>query len=521
MPFSNPAPASRASAALLVLCASLYTLPATAQPVEVWRNNSDWRQSNHLWRNYTESRQSGGLMQDFSFMRLDTAEEADPRSPAWAREQQYLAAVADPAKRLAYARQHASQDKGRGHYLEAACYVVGDCGVKPDLAQAMAAARRGTAAGHLPSMVLLGQGLVLGRGVAANPKEGLEWLRRAAERGDREACFLLGQAAYRGRGMKQDFVQARDWLLKAAELPAAAGLLGTLYGWLLPQTDAALEARYLRQAAEGGDLLGAAWWGERLLTGNEHVKKDKAGARLYLKRAADAGIASAMAQWADLLRQGDHADGARPEPQQARALLEAAAAEGDPRALYAMGEAHQEGWLGWPASATAAEPWMVKAAAAGQWQAMGWLTSYHHAAGRAAEARRYNDMAVQAGSPRGYYNRGMAEWEGLWGYIANDQRALSWFVKSAEAGYAEGHRMAARLLLTSPAAGNEGPRGCRHALAAAEATGARDAMVWTGQCLEFGLGGTTDLPKAIDWYRRAAAAGSESAQRQLTRLGVR
>lgn len=520
----NPTPAHPSRPAwqrLATVAALLLPLLAWSQPVEVWRNNSDWRKSDHLWRNYNDSRKPTGLMQDFSFLRPDAAEDADPRSAQWEREKQFRAALADPSKRLAYARQYAAQDKGRGHYMEALCWLEGNCGQKADAKQAMAAARRGAAAGHAKSMVLVGEGLRKGIGVAANPSEALKWFRQAGELGDKDGWYFLGRAAFQGEGMAENLVQARDWFLKADELPAAAGFLGVLYGRFLEPIDPVKSAHYLRRSAEGGDLMGAAFWGELLLDGSDAVKPDLAAARPYLKLAAEAGLSSAMTRWAELLREGTQAEGAQPDPAQARAMLEGAAAQGNPRALFDIGQAHEKGWLGWLADAKAAEPWVLKSANAGYWKAADWLTLHYHQANRPAEARRYNDMGVSLGSYRAYFNRGMAEYDGLWGYAENEKAALEWFIKSSELPYAEGHRMAARILLTGPAELKDGPRGCRHAQAAAELGGNPQTMLWTAQCLEFGLGGHSDRPAAIAWYRKAAEAGYAAAQNHLKRLGLK
>lgn len=521
MPLSNPHTARSAGAALLALCASLYALPANAQPVEVWRNNSDWRQSNHLWRNYNQSRQPQALITDLSFLRLDTAEGGDLRGEAWQREADYRAALADPRKRLAYARQHGAKDKGRGHYMTAACYLQGDCGEPADLAQALAAARRGAEAGHARSMTLLAEAQMLGRGVPANPAQALQGFRRAAEAGDRRAWFKLGQSAFRGQGMPQDFAQAREWLQKAGDDPEAWGLLGVLHGrGLGGPEDAALEARYLRQAAEAGDLLGRAQYGELLFHGSDEVEPDRAAARPHLQAAAEAGLASSMALWADLLRKGEHVAGGSPQPAQARAMLEAAAAQGNDGALFDLGLAQATGQLGYTADAEAGRRLMAKAADAGSRPALDWLTHHHHSAGQGTEARRYNDKAVLAGTARGYFNRGMAELEGFWGLAADQPTAVGWFQKSAVLGYIGAHQKLAEIFLVGLLGQKDGVTGCFHAQVAA-AGGSKDAYLWAGQCLEHGLGGRVDKAQALQWYRRAAAAGSESAQRQLTRLGVR
>jgi hypothetical protein len=64
---------------------------------------------------------------------------------------------------------------------------------------------------------MVGYGLSNGRGVAANPVDGVKWTRQAAEQGHVTALNNLGVAYRDGNGVERDPVEAYKWLSLSAE----------------------------------------------------------------------------------------------------------------------------------------------------------------------------------------------------------------------------------------------------------------------------------------------------------------
>ena len=125
------------------------------------------------------------------------------------------------------------------------------------------AARKGDAAAQYK----IGESYDLGRGVAQDYKEAVQWYRRSAEQGNAQAQFALGEMYKNGDGVAKDLVQAVHWYRLAAEQgnPGAQLLLGVLYesGLGVP-LDFKEAAKWYRQSAAQGDaraqlLLGVCY----------------------------------------------------------------------------------------------------------------------------------------------------------------------------------------------------------------------------------------------------------------------
>jgi TPR repeat protein len=89
------------------------------------------------------------------------------------------------------------------------------------------------------------------------------------------------------------------------------------------------------------------------------------------------------------------------------------------------------------------------------------------------------------------------------------KEAPTWFLKSAQQGFAPAQRTYGKLV-----ANNNPPEGERWLLRAAE-RGDADAEMWLGAAYEQNWFGTVDLQESIKWYRKAAEAGQVDAQMLL------
>ena len=128
--------------------------------------------------------------------------------------------------------------------------------------------RRGAAEGNVNSMKLLGAMLESGingnegQGVAANPREALEWYRKASETGDIEAAKREGILVATGRGTAADPQEALEIFRRAGvdvdsigalrELPA---LSKAVRAWMVASyVDIALRVQlYPKEALRRGD----------------------------------------------------------------------------------------------------------------------------------------------------------------------------------------------------------------------------------------------------------------------------
>lgn len=89
------------------------------------------------------------------------------------------------------------------------------------------------------------------------------------------------------------------------------------------------------------------------------------------------------------------------------------------------------------------------------------------------------------------------------------KEAPTWFLKSAQQGFAPAQRKYGKLV-----AGDNPPEGERWLLRAAE-QGDAEAEMWLGTAYEQNWFGSVDLQESIKWYHKAAAAGQVDAQMLL------
>ena len=151
--------------------------------------------------------------------------------------------------------------------------------------------RAAAAAGEVEAQALLGQILLEGYGIQADPTLALTWFDIAAERGHAMACNMAGRCHEHGWGCAADPARAADYYRRAADLGLdwgmynLANLLATGRGVVQDHT---IAYRLYRQAAELGHAKSMNLTG-RCLEDGCGVARDLAAAHAWYARSAEAG----------------------------------------------------------------------------------------------------------------------------------------------------------------------------------------------------------------------------------------
>jgi TPR repeat protein len=299
----------------------------------------------------------------------------------------------------------------------------------PDVARLML--KKAADAGYAPAMAKLAE---------ASGNDAM--LRAAAELGDTSAMLRLGG----------------EWLRKAADSgnrEALARLGRTEEAAARGHTPSLVKLGRFEEAARLGDPEGLYRFGLSLA--------DKAEGSRWIQRAAEAGHAAAMRELGLRYRDGS---GAPVDAETSVRWLRAAAAAGDPQALYENGDARSAAEKGYaPAMVRLAEEtgdraWLERAAAAGYANAWTKLGNPE----RAAAAGDPEAKVLLADKDR------------------NAKNAYRLYVEAARSGYAPG-------------------------------------MLRAGDCHMEGRGASRSEIDAVNWYRQAARAGSREALDKLAKLG--
>ena len=247
-------------------------------------------------------------------------------------------------------------------------------------------------------------------------------------------------------------------------------------GMVSPDEADASSLEALRVAAEAGNPQ-AMWSLADLLIRGAGGEKDEEAAYAWYLRAADLGDAVGMEGAANCLLNGV---GAEKDEAAACAWYLRAAEAGNAHAMFMAGACSEDG-IGTEKDEAAAYAWYLRAADAGY--GLAW---YHLSrccllgigtpadpAASFANMRRF----AETGDPEGMYNLAMMLQRGF-GTEEDPEAAYAWYRKAADAGDAR-------------------------------------AMYWTGWCVENGYGVSDP---ALEWYEKAAAAGSEEGREAVLRL---
>src|SRR5215469_11803376 len=95
----------------------------------------------------------------------------------------------------------------RSAYILSAFFLL----CRPAVADDLAALRREAEAGDVQAEFMLGQRLLDGKGVPANPAQGAQWIGKAAAQGDGLSQFELATMYEFGRGLPRDHQKALVW----------------------------------------------------------------------------------------------------------------------------------------------------------------------------------------------------------------------------------------------------------------------------------------------------------------------
>ena len=215
--------------------------------------------------------------------------------------------------------------------------------------------------GDKPSQADLAN-LALAGDVSAQTLETRQWFEHAANAGDLVAAFNFAVSLAQGVGVERDERRAMAWLRRAAP----------------------------------GVPLARYWYGRMLVEGRGLDAGDPAEGRVWLTRAADAGVVDAQVMLGEIMVNGR---GGPHDCDAARALFEKAARQGHAGAMFALGvlaDGRRE-----VAARTAAQDWFRRAAEHGHPYAALMLGRYL-ARGLAGttdlvEARRWLEAARAAG----------------------------------------------------------------------------------------------------------------------------
>lgn len=160
--------------------------------------------------------------------------------------------------------------------------------------------------GNPEAQYLLGHMLDLGLGTNPDAPSALGWFLKAAEQGHQEAALRAGLAYLEGRGVDPDPEKGVAYLERAAAFgyhPGELALGKALLLGALGEGHGAEAVRWLACAADGGDGEAAEILGVVLANGTPEIARDLPRAVRYLQRAQKAGRTAA----AQLLAQLDPA----------------------------------------------------------------------------------------------------------------------------------------------------------------------------------------------------------------------
>lgn len=310
-----------------------------------------------------------------------------------------------------------------------------------------------------------------GFGLEQNSAEAMKWARRSAEQNYPHANYAVGsielskESELLSRGKKDDVSAlhrtALEYFQKSAETGSALGMLsaGILSNALGDKQQALM---YFSKSADLGNGQASYRLGNELLSG-ANLPRDEAKAFVLLLRSAETGNENAMFAISRLYLMGVGTD---PDEAEFHFWLERAASLGQPASMRVLGHLKRG------KDDIASRNWFLKAAMAGDPEAMGW-------AGGA--------LIYGFGGPK------------------DVDQGLAWLRRGLE----QKDRYAAFLLgvCYDEAMGVQKnlEEAFKHFLMAAE-LGMPQAMTNVGTCYIDGKGIKRDEQKAVEWYRRAIEA---------------
>jgi uncharacterized protein len=327
----------------------------------------------------------------------------------------------------------------------------------PHIAQMMELAR----AGHTLPQHFVGTFYAAGRDLPYDMGEAARWWRKSADHGYPEAQFSLGTLYLSGNGVVKDLGTAAQWFQKAAEQrhPGAQFGLGVLHltPGALREASTAEGAKWIRAAAQGNHLPAQFSLGSLLFIGM-HVPKDSTAGVTWMRKAAEKKHVQAQLKLGLAYQEGN---GVSKDPVEAARWIRKAAENGIPLAMGILAGLLYEG-TGVAADQAESLKWRVIAAECGDQIAR--------------ETLRTMGLPIPEEAPRHSISPEQTHMTTPW---PSDppifEPSLHGLKRLADSGIA-----AAQFALGE-------------------------------QCLQGGFG-RPDRPKAMEWFRRAAAKGHFDAQ---------
>jgi TPR repeat protein/transglutaminase-like putative cysteine protease len=399
------------------------------------------------------------------------------------KDPDYLAGMAasvsnDYAAAISKWRAAAARTDAYAQYQLALVHYNGD-GVKTDYAEALRWARMAADQDIPGAMNLLGNLYDDGLGVPRDSAQGAVWHQRAAEQFDRHGMFNLGNHYLYGRGpIGKDPVKAFPYLRQSAELEhaQAQAALARMYfeGWGVAVDDTQA-LFWASQASDHGDTDGKFQLAKLYELGRGVSSKDPARAAKFMRAAAEAGNAKAMAGLAYYFQEGV---GEAKNPKLAFAWFEKAGKAGNCIGRTMTGYFFRDG-IGVGADSAKALALLEKAALSGC------LAAY----------RFLRDMFLDGiGTPK------------------DPARGWAFALQGAEAGDPDSQQFVAiRMQFGSGAKGGSDAERDYAGAARWYRKAADQGMLLSlnnlGDLYENGLGVTQDYSQAVKLYRQAATAG--------------
>lgn len=389
-----------------------------------------------------------------------------------------------------------------------------------------------------------------GKGVPLDEKKAVELYQIAAQKGSARALCSLGIAYFEGQGVETNNSLAIEYLEKsiAAGNESAANILAIIYKHADKlKIDATKAFAFLLARAEEGNAEAQYQVAEAYQEGNG-VEEDHDAWEMWTMKAADNGYTKAQ-RTVGLFAHMVHGD-----TEKAVKYLEMASDAGDIISMARLGDIYYHGTHSMDANPTKAIPLYECAAVEGYSDAQSSLAiAYMNGVGVQQDDRKalyWNEKAAAQGDKIAQFRSGVAYQNGK-GVIADPQKALAYYLAAAEQGMVDAQYLVAEMyndedgitpdykkaeeyykkvvesndteaakfaaynlaMLYSEKFNNEFkafPMWMRVA-----ETGDVNAQFNVGLYYHEGWGTAKDNDQAILWWRRAAAQGHESAQRNI------
>lgn len=343
---------------------------------------------------------------------------------------------------------------------------------------------------------------------SAAPVDDLPALLRRAEAGDADAQYQVGIAYQFSLGTPRNDAAARSWFARAAAQNHTRALASL--GYMLTvgaggPVDAAGAENALRRAGEAGEASAWANMAELVL---QQRPAEKAEAMALLERAVAAGATNARYRLGRFLIEGDVVAA---DPARGRKLLDEAAEQGHPFAATYLA------WMileaGDTAEAARGFRLAQSAAAADLGAGINELGRYHMTGfGTPRDPRRAASAFARAGEqgePSGWYNLALLHNDPQYGML-NQTLARQAALRAADMGNIPAASLAGQMLFKAEG----GPRdrvAARPYLQRAAESGIADAQSLLAGLLFNGDGVPADQTAAMDWWEKAAAQGHGAA----------